>query len=142
MPIVNFYLVEGSYTDDAIGKLLVESSQFYCDTLYTDVNPRPIERVRAFATFVKPQHWATGGRLVSGGASGAPYFTCLALTGRPVEQLQTLMAGFTDLVEKHLRCDRSAIRGQVIPIDPAHWSIAGKPASEVRSNEARLRAGD
>ena len=141
MPIVNFFLVEGQQSDDSIGSLLVESSHFYCDTLYADVTPRPIERVRAFVTFVRPQHWATAGELVSNGAPGAPYFTCLALSGRPTEQLQNLMQGFTDLVERHLGCDRRSIRGQVILIDPAHWSIGGKPASDVRSNESALRDG-
>ena len=141
MPIVNFYLVEGQHSDDAIGCLLVEASHFYCDTLYAEANPRPIERVRALVTLVKPQHWATGGHLVSQGAPDAPYFTCLALSGRPVEQLQNLLEGFTDLVEKHLGCGRQAIRGQVLSIDPAHWSIGGKPASDVRGVEAKLRAG-
>lgn len=142
MPIVNFYLIKGRQTDDAIAALLAESSQYYCDTLYADVTPRPIERVRAFVTLVKPEHWSTGGQLASDNAPCAPYFTCLALSGRPVEQLQGLLAGFTDMIEKHLRCDRSAIRGQVIPIDPAHWSIGGKLASKVRSNEVSLRAGN
>lgn len=142
MPIVNFYLVEGQHSDETIGSLLVEASHFYCDTLYREASPRPIERVRAFVTSVKPQHWATAGQLVSEGAPGAPYFTCLALSGRPVEQLQDLLEGFTDLVEKHLGCARQAVRGQVISIDPAHWSIGGKPASDVRGNEAKLRAGN
>lgn len=141
MPIVTFHLVEGQHSDAAIGQLLVEASQFYCDTLYAGVVPRPIERVRAFVIFVKPQHWATAGELVSAGGSGAPYFTCLALSGRPAAQLQDLLAGFTDLLERHLDCDRGAIRGQVISIDPQHWSIGGNPASAVRHTEATLRAG-
>lgn len=141
MPIVTFHLVEGQHSDAAIGQLLVEASHFYCDTLYAGVVPRPIERVRAFVNFVKPQHWATGGQLVSAGSGCAPYFTCLALAGRPAAQLQDLLAGFTDLLERHLDCDRSAIRGQLISIDPEHWCIGGKPASQIRAGEFAIRAG-
>lgn len=141
MPIVTFHLVEGEHADEAIGALLIEASHFYCDALYAELVPRPIERVRAFVSFVKPQHWATAGKLASEGAQGAPYFTCLALSGRPVEQLQDLMTGFTNLIEKHLGSDRGGIRGQVISIEPDHWSIGGNPASAARSDEASLRAG-
>lgn len=141
MPIVTFHLVEGQHSDAAIGQLLVEASHFYCDTLYAGVVPRPIDRVRAFVNFVKPQHWATAGKLVSGGGSGAPYFTCLALSGRPAAQLQDLLAGFTDLLERHLDCDRNAIRGHLASIDPELWCIGGRPASQLRGDEAAIRAG-
>jgi phenylpyruvate tautomerase PptA (4-oxalocrotonate tautomerase family) len=141
MPIVQFYLVDGQHSDESIGALLVDATYFYVDTLYPDLDPKPIERVRAFVSPVPPQQWATAGQLASDGGALAPYFTCLALAGRPVEQLQDLLAGFTDLVERHLACDRKAIRGQIISIDPAHWSIGGRPASDLRQNEVGLRAG-
>lgn len=140
MPIVTFHLVEDAYEQSAVGRLLVEASEFYIDTLYPGVSPRPIERARAFVTFARPQFWATAGKLVSDGGASAPFFTCLALAGRPADQLAQLLSGFTDLVERHLCCDRALIRGQVIEIDPAHWSIGGTVASTVRSGEAQLRA--
>lgn len=140
MPIVHFHLVEGRHDDAAIGALLVEASHFYVDTLYPDENPRPIERARAFASFVGPDHWATAGTLIAEGGADAPYFTCLVLAGRAPEQLARLLEGFTDLVVRHLGCERGAVRGQVIPIDPAHWSIGGRVASQVRSDEIARRA--
>ncbi len=140
MPIVHFHLVEGRHDDAAIGALLVEASHFYVDTLYPDDDPRPIGRCRAFASFAAPQHWATAGTLIAEGGGDAPYFTCLVLAGRAPEQLARLLEGFTDLVVRHLGCDRAAVRGQVIPIDPAHWSIGGRVASQVRSDEIARRA--
>lgn len=141
MPIVQFHLVADLYSDAAIAALLAEASLFYVETLYPTLDPLPIERVRAFVIPIPPQQFATGGRLVSIGGLPAPYFTCLALEGRPDAQLQALLAGFTDLVERHLRCDRATIRGTVVPVAPALWSIGGVPASEARGAEAALRAG-
>lgn len=141
MPIVQFHLVADHYPDSAIAALLEEASTFYVDTLYPTLDPRPIERVRAFVSPVPAEHFATGGRLVSLGGTAAPYFTCLSLEGRPVEQLQALLAGFTDLIERHLRCDRATIRGTVVEIAPAFWSIGGVPASQARDTEKALRAG-
>jgi len=140
MPIVNFHLVADRYVDAAIGRLLTDATHFYVETLYPSVSPAPLDRVRAFVSLVQPQHWATSGVLVSDGGEPAPYFTCLALSGRPEEQLHRLMAGFTNLLVKHLGCAPGLVRGQVISIDPVHWSIGGKPASEVRINEVGLRA--
>jgi phenylpyruvate tautomerase PptA (4-oxalocrotonate tautomerase family) len=141
MPIVQFHLVQGVYPDTIIADLLTDASETYVKILYPSIDPPPLERVRAFVTFCGPQHWATAGALISNGGNPAPYFTCLALSGRPQEQLDALMASFTDLLEHHCACERSLIRGQIISIDPAHWSIGGKPASDVRNNEVRLRAG-
>lgn len=141
MPIVQFYLVEGEYEDAAIGALLVESSHFYVDTLYPEADPPPLQRVRAFVTSIPPGHWATGGALVSSGAVPAPYFTCLALAGRRVEQLQQLTAGFTELIVKHLKCDRALVRGTVLEVDPQLWAIGGQPAQAVRAAEIASRSG-
>ncbi|MFM6854084.1 MAG: 4-oxalocrotonate tautomerase [Sphingopyxis sp.] len=141
MPIVNFHLIDGRHDDAAIGRLLVAASHFYVETLYPGQNPPPLDRVRAFVTPVVPGHWATAGVLASDGGADAPYFTCLTLAGRPVEQLHRLISGFTDLLVAHLACARASVRGQVLPIDPAHWGIGGAPASAVRQDEAALRAG-
>lgn len=135
MPIVQFHLIEDHYPKASVAALLREASVFYVETLYPSVTPPPIDRVRAFVTPVPAWHWATGGVLVAEGGMAAPYFTCLALTGRPVEQLQALMAGFTDLIARHLGSDRKVIRGTVSQIDPALWSIGGVPASEARATE-------
>lgn len=140
MPIVQFYLVEGAYEDAQIRSLLTESSTAYADIFYPELEPKPIERIRAFVTFIKPQYWATGGVLINEGGKAAPYFTCLALTGRPIEQLNTLLKTVTDLVVRHLRCDAAVVRGQVINIDPDHWSIGGQSASSVRSREIGERS--
>lgn len=139
MPIVQFYLADRVHDDAAIGALLRDVSHFYAETFYPGINPLPLDRVRAFVTFVAPTHWATAAVLIEDGGEPAPYFTCLALAGRPDEQLQRLLSGCTDLVERHLGCRRGAIRGQVISIDPAHWSIGGQSASVLRSGEAALR---
>lgn len=141
MPIVNFYLVPEQYDEAAVQSLLRQSSHFYVETLYPGIDPLPLDRVRAFVTPIFPAYWATAGQLVSEGGEPAPFFTCLTLLGRPDEQLARLLAGFTDLVEQHLRCRRGAIRGQVIPINPAHWSIGGETAGALRGNEAALRSG-
>lgn len=139
MPVVHFHLIEGQHTDDAIGALLVGASHFYAETLYADVTPLPLDRVRAFATFSGPQHWATAGVLISDGGHDAPYFTCLTLAGRPIEQLHRLLAGFTDLIVTHLACERARVRGQVVPLDPVNWSIGGVPASAIRAAEIARR---
>src|SRR3546814_20272899 len=81
--------------------------------------------------------WATAGVLAANGGDDAPYFTCLALAGRPEEQLHNLLRGFTDLVEKYCGCERGRVRGQGISIEPKDWSIGGEPASAVRTGEAR-----
>lgn len=139
MPIIQLYLAEGAHDDAAIGALLRDVSHFYAETFYPGVDPLPLDRVRAFVTLVAPGYWATAGVLIAEGGEPAPYFTCLALAGRPVEQLQRLLAGCTDRIAHHLGCRRGAIRGQVFSIDPAHWSIGGEPASLLRSGEAALR---
>src|SRR3546814_4532736 len=93
---LQFHLVEGRQTDASIGGLLEEATRFYAETLYPTVSPLPLDRVRAFVTLHRPQHWATAGVLAANGGADAPYFTCLALAGRPQEQLHNLLRGFTD----------------------------------------------
>ena len=139
MPIVQFHLIEGRHAEEAVRGLLLEASQFYVDTLYPGVTPRPSDRVRAFVSMTKPQHWATAEVLASEGGTDAPYFTCLTLTGRPDTQLHALLKGFTDLIAKHLGCEPRVIRGRVIPIDPNQWSIGGAPASDLRKSETHAR---
>src|SRR3546814_14390556 len=101
MPIVQFHLVADQYPDEAVAALLEAASLFYVQALYPTVSPPPLERVRAFATNVPAHRWATGGRLVRDGGAAAPWFTCIALDGRPAGQLTALAAGFHDIVERH-----------------------------------------
>jgi len=142
MPIVEFHLVAGQQPDGAIRALLEDASRFYAETFYPETTPPPVDRVRAFVTLHAPDHWATGGRLVAEGGGHAPWFRCLALAGRPAEQLEALMRGMTDRVARHCGCARGLVRGQLVPVDPAHWSIAGEPASRLRADEIRHRAAD
>lgn len=69
------------------------------------------------------------------GGADAPYFTCLTLAGRPLDQLQALLNGVTKLIVDHLGVEQSAVRGRIIPIDPGHWSIGGTVASVARKLE-------
>lgn len=140
MPIVQFHLVETAHDADAVATLLEAASYFYAITLYPELDPLPLDRVRAFVSETPPHLWASAGKLVSEGGLPAPYFTCLALAGRPTEQLSRLMEGMTALVVEHLGVDRSLVRGMVIPIDPAHWFIGGQPASLARKAEVEARS--
>lgn len=140
LPIVNFHLVEGQQTDQSIKALLLESGELYLDTLYTDQNPRPFERLRTFASIVKPEHWATAGKMMDEGGANAPYFTFLVLKGRPPEQIERLLTGFTDLLVKHTRCKKMCVRGLAIPIEPELWGIGGQSAAKLRRSEIDARA--
>lgn len=135
MPILEYHLAEGRYTDEQIGDLLVASSQLYAKTLES-----PIERVRVFASFYRPQHVAVAGQLLSRGGPAAPYFHFLVLEGRPVEQCHRLIEGFTDLVVDILQAERGLVRGGCWPIPPQYWGIGGTPASLTRVLELAARA--
>ena len=72
MPIVEFHLTEGRQSDDEIGALLEQATDFYVRTLYPAVDPLPLDRVRAFVSLHRPQHWATAGVLASDGERMRP----------------------------------------------------------------------
>lgn len=135
MPILEFHLVEARYTDEQVGALLKNASRLYADVLQS-----PIERVRVFAQFYRPQHAAVAGRLISEGGEPAPYFHFLVLEGRPIEQCHALLAGFTDLCVDLLGADRTLVRGGCWPIPPKYWGIAGSAASVARVQEIAARA--
>lgn len=140
MPVAQIHLVRGAFADSAIGEVLVALSHFYAATLYPGMAEPPIERVRIMVSQVEPQYWAAGGRLASEGGATAPYFSCLVLTGRTIEQHHRLIAGFTELLARHLGCEAGAIRGQVIPIEPDNWGIGGTPAAVARRAEIEARS--
>ena len=139
MPVTQLYLVTSAYAPEAIAELLTEASHFYAAALYPEMETPPVERVRIFITDVAPDHWATGGRPVSQGGAPAPYFSCIAMKGRTSERIQAMMAGWTDLIVRHLGCDASLVRGRLIEIEPEHWYISGTPASELRAAEIAAR---
>lgn len=135
MPILEYRLTAGRHSDDQIGELLLASARLYAEVLKS-----PLDRVRVTATLHQPQHAVVAGRLVSDGAPSAPFFHFLVLEGRPVEECQALIAGFTDLVVSILGVDRSLVRGGCWPIPPQLWGIAGTPASVMRAQEVAARA--
>jgi len=135
MPILEYHLAEGRYTDAQIADLLKDSSRLYAETLQS-----PIERVRVFANVYNAKHVAVGGKLLSEGGTPAPYFHFLVLEGRPIEQCHALLTGFTDLVVDILKADRQFVRGGCWPIPPQYWAIAGNPASVTRVQEIAARA--
>ncbi len=135
MPILEFHLTAGAHRDDDIAELLLAASRLYAEGLAS-----PIERVRVVVNVHAPQHMAVGGQLLSEGGSQAPYFHFLALEGRPVEQCQALITGFTDLLERILKVDRRQVRGGCWTVPPQFWGIARTPASVLRAAEVQARA--
>ena len=142
MPVAQLFLVTSAYPEQSITDLLQAASSFYAAALYPEMPVPPIERVRIFITAVDPVHWATGGVPVSEGGIPAPYFTCIAMKGRPVERINAMMAGFTDLIVRHLGCDKAVVRGRLIEIEPEHWFISGSPASQTRAAEIAARTAE
>jgi phenylpyruvate tautomerase PptA (4-oxalocrotonate tautomerase family) len=56
MPILEVHLVEGRHTPAQHAALLTAMS-----TRYAQVLESPVERIRAYLTLHRPEHWATGG---------------------------------------------------------------------------------
>lgn len=135
MPILEYRLAEGQYTDEQVSDLLLASARLYAEVLKS-----PLDRVRVVALTYKPQHAVVGGHLVSEGGPSAPWFHFLVLEGRPVEECQALITGFTDLVVSALGVERSLVRGGCWPIPAQYWGIAGTPASVMRAKEIAARA--
>lgn len=135
MPILEYHLTEGQYTDAQCERLLVESSRLYADILKS-----PIERVRVVIHLHKPTMVAVAGVPMSKGGKSAPFFFFLALLGRPESERHALLTGFTDLVVEILGAERGAVRGGCWTIPPEDWSIGGTPASVLRAAEVKARA--
>ncbi len=135
MPILEYHLAEGQYSDAQIDELLLASSELYASVLQS-----PVERVRVFANMHPKRRVAVGGKLMNDGAGAAPYFHCLVLQGRSEESCHALLAGFTDLLVRILGADKASVRGGCWPIAPSMWSIGGVPASQARAAEIRARA--
>lgn len=137
MPIVHFHLVDGQATKEQEAALLIAASKLYADVLQC-----PMDRVRAFIQTFPPSRCAVAGKLVADGATPAPYFEFLTMEGRPLEQRQKLLAGFTDLLVTIIGAEQALIRGHCKRVLPEEWAIGGTPASVVRMEHfAALAAG-
>jgi 4-oxalocrotonate tautomerase len=139
MPVLHFHLVEDQYSQAQCETLMTDSSK-----LYAEVLDCPIERVRVFINLYRPTMVAVAGITVAKGGTAAPYFEFLALAGRPLEQRQRLLTGFTDLLERILGVEKSLIRGGCWTIPAEDWCIGGAVANDLRAQEisARLDAPD
>ncbi|MDN5751231.1 MAG: tautomerase family protein [Pseudonocardia sp.] len=125
------HLVEGRHPPAQLAELLTALSERYAEVLGA-----PLDRVRAYLTLHRPEHWATAGRP----GVEAPYVTAVVLEGRPVEQRHRLLAAFTDVVVEVLGVERGLVRGRLIAVHPDDWGIAGVPASVARVAEIAARS--
>lgn len=135
MPIAHLHVIDP--TPEQKRELLQRASEAYAEAFES-----PVERVRVFIHAYPADCAAVGGIPVSEGAPPAPFFSLLAMGGRPIEQQQRAVKVFTDLLEDVLGVDRSLIRGMVTEANPDTWGIAGEPASKVRAAELAARAQD
>ena len=135
MPVVNFHLVEGLTTPEQDERLLLGACRLYADVLRA-----PMERVRAFITLHRASQFAVAGELVAHNGLHAPYFDFIVLDGRPLDERQRLLAGFTDLLVDTLGVRRDLVRGSCRRIEPQDWAIGGGPASALRKDEVDPRA--
>jgi 4-oxalocrotonate tautomerase family enzyme len=135
MPIVNFHLVEGMTTPEQDNSLLLGACH-----LYAEVLKAPLERVRAFITAHRSTQFAVAGDMVSRNGLHAPWFDFIVLDGRPLEERQRLLAGFTDLLVECLGVRRDLVRGCCRRVPPEDWAIGGLPASVLRKDEVEARA--
>ena len=135
MPVVNFHLVEGLTTPEQDERLLLGACRLYADVLRA-----PMERVRAFITLHRASQFAVAGELVAHNGLHAPYFDFIVLDGRPLDERQRLLAGFTDLLVDTLGVRRDLVRGSCRRIEPQDWAIGGEPASALRKDEVDARA--
>lgn len=132
MPIAHLHIIDP--TPQQKRDLLRRASE-----AYAEVFESPLERVRVFIHAYPADCAAVGGVPVSDGAPAAPFFSLLAMGGRPIDQQQRAVKAFTDLLEDVLGIDRSLIRGMVTEANPDTWGIAGEPASAVRAAELAAR---
>ena len=135
MPIVEYRVVAGRHSDDALADLLQRSC-----ALLAEVLEAPIDRVRAVAHEIAPSRFCAGGTLVADGADEAPFFSFFLLDGRSEEQRAHLLAGFTDLIVECLGTRRELIRGGIWIVTPEDWAVAGVPAASARRAEIAARA--
>lgn len=137
MPILEYHLVDNQYSEAQCEKLLVESTRLYAEVLRS-----PPDRIRVFIHLHKPSMVAVAGVPVSRGGEASPYFRFLVLQGRPLEERQRLLSGFTELLVDILGARKGSVRGGCWPIPPEDWAIGGVPASVARAAEVAARASE
>lgn len=135
MPVVNFHLVDGYCSAEQKILLLKRASQ-----LYSQVLRAPMERVRAMITLHGADEFAVVGEVTSVNGLHAPFFECIVLEGRPLDERQALLSGFTELLVEVLAVERDLVRGRCIRVEPQDWSIGGQGADILREKEIRERA--
>lgn len=135
MPVVTFHLLDNEATHQHAEALLKGAC-----ALYAEVLEAPIERIRAFITLHRPEHFLVHGELCSTNGIHSPFFDFIIMNGRPIEKHHRLMAGFTDLLVHTLGVERSAVRGICRRVEAEDWCISGEPASVVRKAEVDARA--
>jgi len=134
VPVMNIHLVEGRFDDIQLARLQRE-----CAVHYGAVLNSPMERIRVFVTEHRPEAFFVEGALASDGADDAPYFEYVVLAGRPQSEIEALMTGFTDIVERELEVERARIRGLCRAVAPEHWGIGGTMAAALRAAEIAAR---
>jgi len=134
MPVMRIDLVEGRFSDEQIGDMLHR-----CALHYGAVLQSPMERIRVFVNEHRAATFFVDGQRASEGAADAPYFHYIVLQGRPQNEIEALMTGFTDIIESSLGVSRDRIRGACWPVPPEHWGIGGVMASEKRKAEIQAR---
>src|SRR3546814_16595415 len=107
MPVLEIHLIAGHHDDAAISALLSEASVLFVDILYSDMEPRPIGRARAFATMQAEARWATGGQPAIDGGTAAPYSPCLTLEGRPSDKHEPPLEGLPAIIVQPLKVDQT-----------------------------------
>lgn len=134
MPVLTIHLVAGQHDDTQVETLLLRCSEFFAAGLKC-----PVDRVRVFVTEHRPNHFCQGGKLVRDSGDKTAYFSFVVLEGRPLEDRQMLLTGFTDLIVEILGVPRQLVRGGIVPVAPENWAIAGTPASVARQAEIEAR---
>ncbi|WP_085318273.1 tautomerase family protein [Derxia lacustris] len=133
MPLIQFHLVEGEYSDAQLSTLLERGSAVYAEVLDS-----PVDRIRAFVTLHRPALWAVGGK-ADAAAHRSPYFSAVMMAERPPEQRRRALAAMTDLVVEVLAVERDRVRGSINLVQAQDWGIGGVPASVIRAAEVEAR---
>lgn len=135
MPVFNLHLAENQITVEQGRTLLAEVTRFVAGVLGA-----PLERIRAGITLHRADLWVVGGVAASDDDEAAPFFTMIALEGRPLAERQRLLQGLTEIVVRITGAPRGRVRGCIWRIHPEDWAIGGVPASVLREAEIRARA--
>ena len=133
MPIAHFHLVDP--TPGQCRRIIEEATRIYAEAFES-----PADRIRIFVQSYPSTAVGVGGVVVADGATQAPFFTALAMAGRPVRQRHRVLEEFTALLAEVLDVDPGSVRGHVVDIDPENWGIGGQPASVLRAAELAARA--